>query len=229
MDLIFNIPWDRVISLNLVNFFSIASPGPALILMMNESLSKGRRLGAYCALGIALGVGVHLSYTFLGLAQLIDTTPWLKKTVIIIAILYFTLFCINLLRSSNRIQRGEIQGVDGSSSSSSWLSFIKGFIVSGINPNAIVFSITMFAPLIDPSWNLFSCFVISVWLCFCCYAVYLGLNYIFTTPPVARFYFRFRPWFDRVIALFFLYLAICFAAKLLPAVWIEPISWLFKF
>lgn len=229
MSELFNIPWDRFLSLTLVNFLSVASPGPALVLMMNESMSKGRRIGTYCAAGIALGIAIHLLYTFLGLAQVIVNTPWLQKTVILVAIVFFTMFFINLIRSSGKNEYTQNTDSRMDNPGSKWVSFGKGFLVSGINPNAIVFTITMFAPLIDPNWTLLSCLLVSVWLCFNCFVVYMILNYIFSSPTIANVYFKYRHWFDRFIGFFFLYLAICFAVKLLPTEWIEPISWLFRF
>ena len=90
MSLVFNIPWESFLSLTIVHFFAVVSPGPALIVQMNISVNKGRKLGNYCALGVGVGIGLHLLYTFLGLAQLIESNVWLSRMVIVMAVIYFS-------------------------------------------------------------------------------------------------------------------------------------------
>ncbi|MGL5260991.1 MAG: LysE family translocator [Bacteroides sp.] len=223
MNLAFNIPWESFISFTIINFFAVVSPGPALIVLMNFSMNKGRRIGNYCALGVGAGIGIHLVYTFLGLAQLIESTEWLSKTIIILALAYFSYLCWGLLNTPKKTEHIQVMKQE-STKKDVWNAFIQGFIACAINPNAIVFSITMFAPIIQPEWTFFACFIMLLWLCFCCFIIYVGYNLIFSSPTISSYYFKYRHIFDRIIALFFIYLIICFAAKLFPTAWVEPIS-----
>lgn len=228
MNLVFNIPWESFLSLTIVHFFAVVSPGPALIVLMNISMNKGRRIGNYCALGIGVGIGLHLLYTFLGLAQLIGSTAWLSRSVILVALAYFSYICWGLLNSKKEQEQVQLQ-MQATTNKDAWSAFTQGFIACAINPNAIVFSITMFAPIIDPSWSFFSCFVMLIWLIFNCFLVYVGFNLVFSSPKISASYFKYRHIIDRLIALFFLYLIVCFAAKLFPPEWTESFSGLLYF
>lgn len=228
MNLVFNIPWDSFLSLTIIHFFAVVSPGPALIVLMNLSMNKGRRIGNYCALGVGAGIGIHLLYTFLGLAQLIESTAWLSKMVIILALAYFSYLCWGLINTPKAVEKSEVEKPK-CNGKDAWNAFTQGFIACAINPNAIVFSITMFAPIIDPSWTFFACFLMLIWLCFNCFLIYVGFNFIFSSPKISSYYFKYRHIFDRIIAVFFLYLILCFGAKLFPPEWVEPISWLLYF
>ena len=109
MNLVFNIPWESFLSLTIVHFFAVVSPGPALIVLMNISMNKGRRIGNYCALGVGVGIGLHLLYTFLGLAQLIGSTAWLSRSVILVALAYFSYICWGLLNSKKEQEQVQLQ------------------------------------------------------------------------------------------------------------------------
>ena len=223
MSLAFNIPWESFLSLTIIHFFAVVSPGPALIVLMNFSMNKGRRIGNFCALGVGAGIGIHLLYTFLGLAQLIESTTWLSKTIIIIALAYFSYLFWGLINTPKEKQQTTIVKQEATSKDA-WNAFTQGFISCAINPNAIVFSITMFAPIIQPEWTFFACFLMLLWLCFNCFMIYVGFNMVFSSPTISSYYFKYRHIFDRIIAVFFLYLIICFAAKLFPPEWVEPFS-----
>ncbi len=234
IDFAFNIPWDKVLSLSLVNFFAIASPGPALIVQMKQSMTRGFRLGLIYAFGVAVGIGIHLLYTFMGLAQVISSYSWLETAVILLAVCYFTYLFWGLAKASFGPEARNPIVIESSNNPNSKAgtprgSFWLGVFISGINPNAVVFIITIFAPQIDKSWTLFSCALMLVWLCLCCFGYYALLNSIFSNHNISKYYFKYKHWFDRVIAIFFLYLIICFTAKLLPTEWIEPIGYLFYF
>lgn len=228
MSLAFNIPWESFLSLTILHFFAVIAPGPALIIQMNLSINKGRKIGNYCALGIGVGIGIHLLYTFLGLAQLIDSTVWLSNLVIILAVCYFSYLAYGLMKTPRTSQQIEVKEVQ-STSKDAITAFTQGFVASAINPNAIVFSITVFSPIIDPSWTYFTCFLLLLWLFINCVVIYMGFNMVFSTPKISAYYFRHRYIFDRVIAVFFIYLIICFGAKMLPENVVAPIAFLLKF
>lgn len=228
MSLAFNIPWESFLSLTILHFFAVVSPGPALIVQMNISINKGRKLGNYCALGVGMGISLHLLYTFLGLAQLIDSTVWLSNLVIFLAVGYFGYLSYGLFKAPKESTIIEYKETP-STSKDAFAAFTQGFVACAINPNAIVFSITVFSPIINPQWTYFACFLTLIWLCFNCVLIYVGFNYVFSTPKISTYYFKHRYIFDRIIAVFFIYLIICFLAKLLPTDLVEPFSFLLLF
>src|SRR3990167_823924 len=64
--------------LSLVGLVMIAliSPGPDFAIVVRNSLIYSRKTGLFTALGIALGILVHVSYTLLGLGLVIAKNPW---------------------------------------------------------------------------------------------------------------------------------------------------------
>ena len=59
-----------------VYFLACMSPGPDFVLVSQQVLSRGRAAGMLTALGIALGFGIHIIYSVLGLVTLVaQSTP----------------------------------------------------------------------------------------------------------------------------------------------------------
>lgn len=63
--------WHGLLLITSVHLLAAASPGPDFVLVSQQTLSKGRRTGLICSLGITLGLAVHIMYSVLGLATLI--------------------------------------------------------------------------------------------------------------------------------------------------------------
>lgn len=43
-----------------IHLLAAISPGPDFIFVSQQTLSRGRTAGVICALGVSLGVGVHI-------------------------------------------------------------------------------------------------------------------------------------------------------------------------
>ncbi len=71
-----------------IHILGAASPGPDLALVLKNSLESGRKAGIYSALGIALGIAVHVSYSVLGLAVLISKSILLFNIIKLIGAAY---------------------------------------------------------------------------------------------------------------------------------------------
>ena len=71
--------------LALVHFLAVVAPGPDFAVVIQQSVSHGRKMGIVTALGIGAGISVHVLYTILGFGLLIKTNVWVFNSVKIIA------------------------------------------------------------------------------------------------------------------------------------------------
>lgn len=63
-----------------VHLLACMSPGPDFVLVSQQALSRGRAAGMLTALGIALGFGIHIIYSVLGLVTLVaQSAPAVSK------------------------------------------------------------------------------------------------------------------------------------------------------
>ena len=65
-----------------IHLLAAASPGPDFVLVTQQTLSHGKRIGLLVSLGITLGLSVHIIYSAFGLAALIANSSsalWVIK------------------------------------------------------------------------------------------------------------------------------------------------------
>lgn len=55
----------------LVHLLAVISPGPDFIMITRNSIIYSRRSGVYSALGLGLGILVHVTYSLVGIGLLI--------------------------------------------------------------------------------------------------------------------------------------------------------------
>ena len=63
--------WQGFLLITSVHLLAAASPGPDFVLVSQQTLTKGRRIGLWTSFGITLGLGVHVIYSVLGLAAVV--------------------------------------------------------------------------------------------------------------------------------------------------------------
>ena len=59
-----------LVVITFVHLLAAASPGPDFVLVTQQTLNHGKRIGLLCSLGIALGLSIHIVYSALGLSAL---------------------------------------------------------------------------------------------------------------------------------------------------------------
>lgn len=99
----------------------------------------GRTAGLVCALGVALGLGIHIAYSVLGMAVLIAQAAWLLTAIKIIGGAYLVWLGIQGLRAKAKKETTEIRKTKAAPQSlpkTLW----KGFLCNVLNPKASVYS-----------------------------------------------------------------------------------------
>ena len=69
-------------SIGVISLLSAMSPGPDFVVITKYALCESRRNAYFCALGIALGILVHMSYCLLGLALVITHVTHVSKLAV---------------------------------------------------------------------------------------------------------------------------------------------------
>ena len=83
------------------------SPGPDFVLVSQQALSRGAGAGMLTALGIALGFGIHIIYSVLGLVTLVAQSAPLLAAVKIVGGLYLLYIGYKGLRAKARVGRSK--------------------------------------------------------------------------------------------------------------------------
>ena len=82
-----------------ITLLAVISPGPDFAMVTRNSLLLSRRAGVLTAVGIGLGVLVHVAYTLLGLGLLIQQSLWLFNAIKLLGAAYLVYLGLKMLRS----------------------------------------------------------------------------------------------------------------------------------
>ena len=71
----------EVIAVAIITILAVISPGPDFVMVTRIALTRGRRAGVLCAIGIGSGVSIHLTYTLIGLGVVFASNVWVLTSL----------------------------------------------------------------------------------------------------------------------------------------------------
>lgn len=117
-------------------------PGPSVLMVVGQALSKGRRAALYCVLGDVAGGFVVMTASYLGLGILLASSAIAFSAVKWAGVAYMAYLGLQQIRSAGRPVR--LDAAIGTS----WRA---GFATGVLNPKAIMFYMAFLAQFIDPN------------------------------------------------------------------------------
>lgn len=181
--------WIAVITITLL---AVVSPGPDFAMVTRNSLMLSRRAGVLTALGIGLGVLVHLGYTLVGVGLLVQQSRWLFGAVKLAGAAYLVWLGLKMLRA----RPGPAVGAAAAMSDRAALR--TGFLTNALNPKTTVFIVSLFLQVVHPETPL----AVQIG-----YGAFISLAHVAWFTLVAGFFSRgavrqrlldVRHWIDRV-------------------------------
>ncbi|MEC4563575.1 LysE family translocator [Pseudomonas inefficax] len=167
----------EIIAVALFTLLAVISPGADFAMVTRSSYAQGRRAGLAAAVGIALGVQVHVLYTVLGIAVIISQSPTLFLTMKVLGAGYLVYLGYQSLTNTRRIS---LDGVAASSAASVTQALRTGFLTNALNPKTMLFVISAFTQVVQPGSSLaldfaYGAFMsVAHWLWFSLVAVFFS-------------------------------------------------------
>ncbi|NOH78855.1 LysE family translocator [Vibrio sp. RE86] len=132
------------LSLFTICILGAMSPGPSLAMVAKHSLAGGRLNGLAAAWAHAIGIGIYAFITLIGLAVVLQQSPFLFKSISYAGAAYLAYLGYNALRSKGgvaaRLESGEHTSV--------WQSAKEGFLISLLSPKIALFFIALFSQFV---------------------------------------------------------------------------------
>ncbi len=182
---------------------AMVSPGPDFFMILRNTLGHSLRAGIFSAAGIAIGLSVHIAYTFAGIGLLISKSIMLFNIVKWVGAAYLIYIGVSALRSKGidvkvlAIKKSEAGKSDGR-------AFLSGFVTEVTNPKATLFFVSLFSQMVGPSTPpalqvaLALACMITAFVWFALVALVMGVG------PVREAYRRASKWIDRTLGGFFI-------------------------
>lgn len=133
-----------------ITLLAVISPGPDFAMVTRNSLLLSRRAGVLTALGIGLGVLVHVGYTLLGVGLLMQQSLWLFNAVKLAGAAYLVVLGIGMLRA----QPGDAAPANATAALSDAAALRIGFFTNALNPKTTIFIVSLFMQVVQPTTPL---------------------------------------------------------------------------
>ncbi len=181
----------------LVHLLAVASPGPDFAVVVRESVTQGRRVGSWTALGVGCGIFVHVAYSLLGIGLIVSQSIVLFNLFKWLAAGYLLYLGWRALRA-RPISLDTADEVDTTSDRSPWQAFVVGFVTNGLNPKATLFFLSLFTVVISADTPLLVQAGYGVYLAGATALWFLLVAWLFSRGRVRAGFARMGHWFDRL-------------------------------
>ncbi|MGF6590313.1 LysE family translocator [Pseudomonas sp. 2835] len=200
---------NELIAVALFTVLAVISPGADFAMVTRSSYAFGRRAGLAAAMGIALGVQVHVLYTVLGIAVIISQSPALFLAMKVLGAGYLIYLGYKSLTNTTRIS------LDGASASQLGVlaAFRSGFLTNALNPKTMLFVVSAYTQVVQPGSSLAVNFGYGAFMSFAHWLWFSLVAVFFSSAVLRRAMLERQRLVDRVIgvALIGLGLAVVFA------------------
>jgi len=181
----------------LVHLLAVASPGPDFAVVVRESVTQGRRVGSWTALGVGCGIFVHVAYSLLGIGLIVSQSIVLFNLFKWLAAGYLLYLGWRALRA-RPMSLDTADEVGTTSDRSPWQAFVVGFVTNGLNPKATLFFLSLFTVVISPDTPLLVQAGYGLYLAGATALWFLLVAWLFSRGRVRAGFARMGHWFDRL-------------------------------
>jgi len=172
----------ELIAVITITVLAVISPGADFAMVTRNSLLYGRRAGLLAAVGIAGGVQLHVFYSMLGVAVLIQQSPQWFSAIKVCGALYLIYVGYQTWHSSapstevSRSASGEL---------GTWKALSAGFFTNALNPKTTLFVLSVYSQIINRDTPLsvqtgYGLFMSAA------HAVWFGMVAMFFSEPSLR-------------------------------------------
>ncbi len=198
------------LSVAFLHFLAIISPGPDFIMVMKNSILYPRRIAVYTALGVSLGIVVHVTYCIFGLAVIISQSILAFNVIKFLGAAYLIYIGVKALLAKDTAQK-ETEQKNYSSSISTFQAIKQGFLCNALNPKASLFFLGLFTLVVKPTTPLFVQFLYGAWMVFATFVWFAFIATLITHPHfrnrILRIQSAVTKWMGAFLILFGLKLA----------------------
>ena len=195
-----------IFTYTLVAAIAIASPGPATLMAINNSLAYGQRSAVWSSLGNASGLFCLSAAAMLGLGALLASSEWLFNAVKILGAGYLFYLGARQLFSKNPMLADGVRDDSKKNRPTPFKLYKSAFLTAVTNPKATMFYTALFPQFIDQSATLLPQFFILTSIFMALSVVSLSLyaalasraKGVLTRPELSR-------WVSRVVGSTFIF------------------------
>ncbi|GGV02972.1 lysine transporter LysE [Streptomyces litmocidini] len=157
----------QLIAVAVITVLAVISPGADFAMTVRNSYLYGRTAGVLAAVGISLGVLVHVAYTMLGVGLLVSRTPALFTAMKLIGAAYLVYIGYRTFVTESRV---DVDLSDDAGMAKAG-ALRTGFLTNALNPKTMLFVLSTYTQVVSADtpvlqqagYGLFMSFAHLVW------------------------------------------------------------------
>lgn len=195
------------LTLALIHFLAVILPGPDFVITVRQSVRYGYLIGCLTAIGIGVGISVHVFYTLVGIGFLIQQSAWIMSLIRTAGAAYLIYLGWQCLRSQPNTNL-EINGQTDSDTPSLFKAFTMGFLTNALNPKATIFFLAIFTTIVSTTTPMKVQVFYGVWMCMVNAIWFMVVSVLFAQPIVRKRFLEFGGYFERVMGVLLIGIAL---------------------
>lgn len=165
-----------ILTVALAHFLAVISPGPDFIMVTRNSLIYSRKTGIYSALGLGLGILVHITYSLVGIGLIISQSIILFNIIKFLGAGY--LIYIGYKSLTSKSSKTDINIKEHKRDISKFAAIRIGFITNVTNPKATLFFLSLFTLIVTPNTPLLIKLLMGAEMSFVTFAWFAFVAYL---------------------------------------------------
>ena len=195
---------NELITVATITFLAVISPGPDFAMVTRNSYAYGTKVGLFAALGIAVGVQVHVFYTLFGVTLIIMGSPTLFTIVKLLGVGYLVYIGF---KSFTNTQKMNTEG-NNLTKPSSLTAFRMGFLTNALNPKTMFFVVSVYTQVIQNNNSQWLNFSYGLFISFAHWLWFSLIALFFATPTIRNRILNYQLTMDKVIGALLMILGI---------------------
>ncbi len=130
----------------IVHLLAVMSPGPDFAVVTKNSVLYSRKIALLTALGVALGITVHVTYSLIGVGYIVAKSILLYSLIKYAGAAYLIYLGIQALKSKKSTDVTQAQTTNTALTPAEALR--NGFLTNALNPKATLFFLSLFTQVI---------------------------------------------------------------------------------
>ena len=184
--------WTQLATFNVVLVLAIASPGPAMLMATQTSLSAGRTAGIAVGAGLGLMAAIWTMMALLGFGVVFELFPFLYVGAKVAGAAYLLYIAFSMWRNAGVPAQALVKPARR--------AFRQGFLVNLFNPKSVLFAAAVLVTVFPAGLGLADSMVIVANHFLVEIAFYTALAFGMSTQAIAKRYMRAKTYIDRAAA-----------------------------
>lgn len=142
----------QLLTIATIHLLAVMSPGPDFIMVTKNSIVHSRKAGIYSAIGLGLGILVHVFYSLVGIGFVISQSVVLFSIIKMIGAIYLAYIGYKSLTAKST--HLEMSSMKKEKDLTRKEAIKMGFITNVTNPKVTIFFLSLFTQVVDPATPL---------------------------------------------------------------------------